>query len=100
METLDQPVKSRRLFLRADGRSYKAKRYQVIRHNLIASLQGDPTVHQLAMIESAASVQLQLEVLRSKQVNSEDVDPHLLLKLSNSLRRHLRDLALSETDVR
>ena len=78
------------------GNSVLSRRYIDIKRSLISRIDGEVTPYQRTMIESAASIQVQLELLRMKQVESEAVDSHLLLKLSNSLRRHLRDLSLAE----
>ncbi len=82
-----------------DGRLAPARRLRDIRHSLIARIGGEPTAHQIMMIESASSVQVQLELMRVKQAKGEVVDSVILIKLANALRRHLRDLALSEADV-
>ena len=63
----------REFLLPTKGNSVLARRYLDIKRSLIARLESEPTTFQRTMIEFAASIQLQLEVLRSKQM-SEDVE--------------------------
>jgi hypothetical protein len=95
--TIDGRPKRQRLFLRADGRGYQARRYKAIRAALLARFP-QPNLYIMTLCESLAGVQLQLEVERSRQANGEHIDNNSLTKLTNTQRRLLRDLALAETD--
>jgi hypothetical protein len=80
---------------RIDNRTIYARRYRDLRRQFmaLATVRGP---QRATLAETAASLQVALETLRARQVQGEPISALDLVRLSNSLRRCLRDLKLSE----
>lgn len=95
-ETTETRSTTKRLFLgQADGRGFRAKRFKQIRSNLLARFP-DPNLYVVTLCETLAGVQLQIELLRVRQVDGRRVDNDILVRLANTQRRLLQDLSNAE----
>jgi hypothetical protein len=94
--TTRSAVVNRPLFVRgADGRTAAARRFRDIASSLIADLGGDITESQMLLVRQAAMTSLQVEQLQARIVSGGDVDPELLIRLTNSQTRTLQELNLT-----
>lgn len=77
-----------------DGRTLPARRYRSVCSDIASDLGGDPTAGQWLIIQRAAGLAVQCELLDAAILSGEAVDVASYTTLTNSLVRTLKTLGL------
>jgi hypothetical protein len=82
-----------RLHSHVDGRTVAARRFRDLVAAFEAEIGGTLSPIERGLVRSAASLQLQAEIMQAAIVRGEAIDPEMLIRLTGSSRRILQAIS-------